>query len=203
MADFLFDGDTLIIKEPPGSGNTAFDLQRDIYSAWKRWVISGAGAGYPQAFIVEGGTPIGATGLFTGSSIILTNGWKIMGADHDHQLTINGNLFSDDGVDTVPNPSFAVTVKTAGTVGAQGISTGSGVTQQDITDIVAAMFSRAVEGGQTFEQMFRLIAADAAGDIEQQIGGSYTIKGVDGTTDRIAGQLSTNSGRTITSRDGD
>ncbi|WZE63616.1 hypothetical protein PANI_CDS0097 [Maribacter phage Panino] len=125
MADWIFDGANKIIKEPAGTGNTTFNFEQEIYSAWKRWVASG-NAQYQPAFIVEGGTPIGATGLFTGATKILTNGWKLMAADHDHQVFIIGNFYSDDGIVSVSNPIGNSTIFASGTVGAQGISTNSG-----------------------------------------------------------------------------
>jgi len=125
MADFIFDGPNRIIQEPVGAGNTLFDVDRDIYSAWKRWVQSGQGAKYLDAFLIEGGTPIGTTGFFTGVTLILTNGWKIRGADHDHQVFLDGNLFSDDGVVSSPNPNFNVEIFINSSTRAQGISTSS------------------------------------------------------------------------------
>jgi hypothetical protein len=121
--DWLFDGINKIIKEPSGSGNTSFDVKADLYSAWKRWALDNPS--FLPAFIVEGGTPIGNTGLFTGTSFILTNGWKLMAADHDHQVTLNGNLFSDDGVVSVNNPVSNSTLVINSSVSAQGISTAS------------------------------------------------------------------------------
>ncbi len=128
MPDWSFDGPAKVIKEPVGTGDTTWDLERDIYSAWKRWVENGSGPGFLPAFSVEGGTPIGATGLFTGSTTILINGWKLMTADHDHQALVVGNLYSDDGVVSTPNPVGNSTLFVSGTVGAQGISTGSALT---------------------------------------------------------------------------
>ncbi|MEM9043426.1 MAG: hypothetical protein AAGC81_01935 [Pseudomonadota bacterium] len=128
MPDFLFDGATKIISEPLSTGDTTAEVGRDIYSAWKRWVALGDGAGFLPAFAVEGGTPIGATGLFTGATLILTNGWKIRAADYDHQLTILGNLFSDDGVVAVKALTASATVFVSASVAAQGIATGSAMT---------------------------------------------------------------------------
>ena len=139
MPDFLFDGPNKLVIEPAGVGNTVFSVTRDIYSAWKRWVVSGAGAQWQPAFIAEGGTPIGATGFFTGGTIILVNGWKIRGADHNHQLFLTGNIFSGDGVVTSPNPSYSVEVFINSSVSAQGISTGGGTgsfTSQDRLDLL-------------------------------------------------------------------
>lgn len=95
-----------------------------------------------------------------------------------------------------------VSVVPSNSAGLQVVAVGSGVTEQDKTDIVNGVFSRAVEAGYTFEEMFRMIAADAGGSVEQQPDGSYVIKGIDESTDRIEGALATNNGRTISGRDG-
>lgn len=147
MADFIPDGPNRLLVEPPGSGNTQFDVKRDIYSAWKRWVLTGAGAGFPPAFSVEGGTPIGATGIATGQTQILTNGWKIIGAGHDHILRLTGNLYSDDGVPTVPTPGFSVTIEINNSAAAQGVNTGGTFLAADraaLERIQAATAGRAV-----------------------------------------------------------
>jgi hypothetical protein len=138
MPDFLFDGPNLLIIEPAGVGNTTYDVQRDLYSAWKRWVLSGVGTGFPDAFTVEGGTPIGSTGLFTGTTYIMTNGWKVQAADHDHQLLLVGNIFSDDGVVIVPPPTAKTSVQIISSTTAQGIATGSGLTADQNTALLAA-----------------------------------------------------------------
>jgi len=135
MADFLFDGPNRIITEPAGTGDTQFDVGRDLYSAWKRWIKTGEGAKYLKAFEVEGGTPIGATGLFTGSTIILINGWKIRAASHDHQLFLDGNLFSDDGITSVLTPGFSTSINITASVAAQGISSGSGLSNDESTKL--------------------------------------------------------------------
>ena len=170
MTDWIFNGTTKIIKEPSGVGNTTFDVKRDIYSAWKRWVQSG-NAQYDAAFSVEGGTPIGATGLFTGSTFILTNGWKLMAADHDHQCLLIGNLYSSDGIVSTSNPIGNSTIFASGTVGAQGIATGG--VQQAILDAIDARV----------KELHRLQGLDASypltvtptqrttGDIDQTISG--------------------------------
>lgn len=124
MPDFTFDGPNRLIVEPPGAGDTVYEVQRDLYSAWKRWVQSGAGAQWAQAFEVEGGTPIGATGLFTGATVILLNGWRVRAAEHDHQLLLLGNLYSADGVVSVPALTANTNVFVSASVAAQGIATG-------------------------------------------------------------------------------
>ena len=152
MADWIFDGLNKIIKEPgSGPGNTTVDIARDIYSAWKRWVQT-SGAQFDSAFTVEGGTPIGATGLFTGTTFLLVNGWKLMGGDWDHQTILNGNIYSDDGVVSVPNPSFNTTVFINASTQAQGIST-SGV-QQSTLDLIRKLLENRVTRNQDIFTVF-------------------------------------------------
>lgn len=141
MADWIFDGVTRIIKEPNvGSGNLTWNLEKDIYSAWKRWVQDNAQ--FEPAFSVEGGTPIGNTGIFSGKTVILINNWKLEAGDWDHLSFVTGNLFSDDGIDVVPNNNFSASLKTFGSVNAQGIATGSAVTEQDKTDIIDGVWNK-------------------------------------------------------------
>ncbi|MFL0802438.1 MAG: hypothetical protein K6L81_01885 [Agarilytica sp.] len=127
MPDWNFDPNLRLIVEPSNTGDTVYSVERDIYSAWKRWVQSGEGAGHPYAFIVEGGLPIGSTGLFTGKTQILINNWKLRGAGHDHQVTLLGNLYSDDGVVASPHTNAQVNFILNQSAAAQGISSGPSV----------------------------------------------------------------------------
>lgn len=167
MADFIFDGTNKIIKEPAGAGDTTFDVARDVYSAWKRWVQSGNGQ-FESALVVEGGTPIGATGLFTGTTFLLVNGWKIMAADHDHQLILSGNLFSDDGIVSTANPIGQSTVFVNSSVAAQGVASGSAVTAQDKTDIINGVWNTLLStistnetAGKALKELWQLQGLDA------------------------------------------
>jgi|VirMetMinimDraft_7_1064189.scaffolds.fasta_scaffold00786_22 hypothetical protein len=64
------------------------------------------------------------------------------------------------------------------------------------TEVMAAN----VEATYSLQDVLRLLGAIAAGDITQQLDGSYVIKGLDDSTSRILGQLATNNGRNVTSR---
>jgi len=144
MADWEFNGITKIIKEPNlGSGNLNWDAERDIYSAWKRWVVDNAQ--FDRAFTVEGGTPIGDTGIFTGKTLILNNGWKLQAGDWDHLSFVTGNLFSDDGLDVIPNPNYSASLKTFGSVNAQGIATGN--TDIDISTLATKVNQQIINDG--------------------------------------------------------
>ena len=115
---------------------------RYLFSAWKRWAQDNAQ--FEPAFSVEGGTPIGDTGIFSGKTVILINNWKLEAGDWDHLSFVTGNLFSDDGIDVVPNDNFSASLKTFGSVNAQGIATGSAVTEQDKTDIIDGVWNKEI-----------------------------------------------------------
>ncbi len=55
-----------------------------------------------------------------------------------------------------------------------------------------------VEGTTTLEELVRLIAAEAAGKIIQQLDGTYVIRDVNDSVDRISGDDAANGGRDIT-----
>lgn len=67
---------------------------------------------------------------------------------------------------------------------------------------IANIFAYIVENGESFEQVLRLIRADAAGKIVQAGDGSYAIRDAADTKDRIVGDDAANGGRDITSTDG-
>jgi hypothetical protein len=67
-------------------------------------------------------------------------------------------------------------------------------------NVAAAVMSSNVESTFTLQDVMQLLGAIAAGDIVQQTDGSYVIKGLDDSTNRILGELATNNGRTITGR---
>ena len=53
MADATFDGANLHITIP---STGTFDAERDLYSAWKRWITLSDNAKYPAAFDTVGGS---------------------------------------------------------------------------------------------------------------------------------------------------
>ena len=90
-----FDGaNKLIIVN---TGETSLDAQRDIYSAWKRWLIEKPdNAKWLQALRTIAGDPI------TGDQVVspyffLVNGWQLRPYEGDHYLVVDGNLFVDGG----------------------------------------------------------------------------------------------------------
>ena len=94
MSVVTFDGDQLLIIVD--NGVTEIDVKIDLYSDWKEWVKIGDNAKYLQAMRAVGGDPLpGSKAL--GSTFFLMNGWRIRPYEGSHTLTVNGNLYTEEG----------------------------------------------------------------------------------------------------------
>jgi len=124
MAQVVFDGDSRIIIANPGV--IFLDVQRDIYSEWKRWLASPANKKFKRAMRVVGGDPLPADNL--GSTFFLMNGWTIKPFEGDHRLIINGNVYATDGSDIIRDTDGNFKVRVMMTVSniIDKVSTGSG-----------------------------------------------------------------------------
>ncbi len=72
-----------------------------IYSYWVDWVATNHdNCKYLPAFRTVGGDDLGSS-LSISPYYFLINGWVLKPMSEDHTLTIEGNLFSDDGTDIV------------------------------------------------------------------------------------------------------
>lgn len=90
---FTFDGNEKIIQIDFGVTNITV---QDCYGSWKEWVLSANNAVFEQAFRYVGGDPLpGSKAL--GVTYFLLNGWKIRPYSGNHTLSIDGNLYSEDG----------------------------------------------------------------------------------------------------------
>lgn len=138
----------------------------------------------------------------------LVNGWKIRHANtglaYEKEYGQGFLLTSDGSSPFVTNSGVEPRVIFREPVVAIGYNSGSvsAITQQDKDDIVAQVFSRVMENGETYEQQFRIVRADAAGSIQAETDGTYVVKSADGQTDRISGTAAANGGRTVTNTDG-
>lgn len=95
---------------------------------------------------------------------------------------------------------------TAGTISCRGIcdfedlSAGSTVETSGLVDDI--IFNRLIETGYSFEQIVRILSAHAAGDVDEPVDGTYAIRDINDTKDRITGTQTVNGGRNVTSVDG-
>jgi len=157
----------------------------------------------PDAFTHN--TEVTVAGVTYARSIEFINSYSIQFENTASAYTVriigsNNNIFDVENGILVPTP--LVTVISTNSAGLQTVVSGSGVTQQDKDDIENQIFTRIVEGAITFEQLVRIISAEAAGKVIQQPDGSYVIRDINDTKTRIAGDDSANNGRDITSVDG-
>ncbi len=76
------------------SGTTTLDVI-DLYSKWKEWTQQSDNLKFLPAFTSTGGDLITGS-LYVGSYFFLENNWKIRPQEANHNLTINGNLFTRD-----------------------------------------------------------------------------------------------------------
>lgn len=80
-------------------GVTELDVGKDIYSAWKRFILTSKQwplpAAYPEAISAIGGEPLSDI-LNVGSTFFLENGWRIQpyNSTAGYILTITGNLYT-------------------------------------------------------------------------------------------------------------
>lgn len=91
-----FDGEKRLIIINPGV--TEINVQRDIYSAWKEWLLQQAYSNkqYEEVMGVVGGDPtIGEQ--FLDTTFFLLNGWRLKPQPGSYTLNIDGNIFDVDG----------------------------------------------------------------------------------------------------------
>jgi hypothetical protein len=97
MADATFDYVNLIITLP--LGQTEVDVERDLYSAWKRSQQANdePETGAHPAFRTIGGDPL-TPGIDAGAYFFIRNdlGWRIKPAEADATVLITGNLAPED-----------------------------------------------------------------------------------------------------------
>lgn len=80
-----------LIREISTGGDNAISWQ-EIYSEWKDWVLADPQRqGYPAAFTVVGGEPKGG-GASLGVAHFMLAPWRFQPAEHDHRLTITGDI---------------------------------------------------------------------------------------------------------------
>ena len=94
-----FDGPNKLILV--NEGVTELDVKVDLYSDWKEWVNENPDdlidSVYLQAFRGVGGEPLPG-GQYLGDTYFLVNGWRIKPYSGSYSLSINGNLYTEEGV---------------------------------------------------------------------------------------------------------
>lgn len=170
---FLFDGPNKLIVMSPGIIEFS---AKDLYSRWKEWVLVSDNSKYEYAFASVAGDSIGA-GQTIAPYIFLNTfgGWRIRPQEANHQLRINGNLYSIDStldlfvptlgnftVITVVERSSAAIATTVGgvdqaTVQAALTAQGYTTTRSTALDGVGAL---SVDQANMLLEMYRILGLD-------------------------------------------
>ena len=122
------------VTTAPVSGIVTLDFQVDVYSDGKEdWLTDLNLAKHQFPVRVVGGDPLPG-GLALDATFFLAPPWKIYPYDADHELVINGNVFSEDGSGIATGRAgHTISVRLISTfsAGASGGS-GSGTTADEI-----------------------------------------------------------------------
>ena len=193
-------------------------------AAWLQPQIGGAMCSRDEAYITLTASAIGAEGVnMTASAVITVDAAAIggliaggvatatisIGATADISAVISGTAeatISLGGDATIGAIGWLVadsTITLDGTVVPYAIGHMTATTEDQglsVAGITNAVWAKAIEAGFTAEELLRLLAAHAAGDVAQ-LDTNPEFSSLDGSKVRIAGTL-TASTRTITTRDG-
>ena len=103
MPNATFDGANLHISLP---STGSFDVEGDLYSAWKEWIATSDNAKYPPAFDTTGGDSVGADQQVAPYFFCRNDlGWRIKMPTDNGEIIMSGNLFPRD-----PSTTFEQTV---------------------------------------------------------------------------------------------
>ena len=193
MAEVVtFDGASKLIVIDYGV--TEVDVEADIYSAWKRWMLLGDNAKWPIAMRNVGGDPISDSKAL-GATFFMLNGWRIRPHEADHWLTVNGNLFTDPAGSSPFVPvlgDYTVTVSMA-----VSNLTDAEVLAIDGADVIPHIYDELIETGMTFRQTMRLLAAAMGGKVSGAAGPTVTFRSaVADDADRIVATVDEDGNRT-------
>jgi len=128
-----------ITLAPDANDDIFIDVKTDLYSDGKEdWVSNENLRKFRFPISAVGGNPLpGSKEL--GSTFFLASDWKIKPYNASHRLTINGNLYSQDGSDPFLNPDGAYTVRIM-----QQVSSLVDSTVQQLSEIEYASFNGGV-----------------------------------------------------------
>lgn len=190
MADPVFNGAAKTITL--GVGVTAVDAQRDLYSAWKRWVTDQDGSKFDVAFDNSfGGNDVGG-GKFVAPYFIMRNdlGWRIVPDAANHELTVTGNLYAAAAATPMFNSpgAFTVSIFLDRSVNAQLVSTGGSI--PTAADNAVAVWAELLRGSDSASSMVVMIERLLRNKlITDPVTGVATLYDDAGTTPLLTGNL--------------
>ncbi len=193
-----FDPVNLIVTLDAPTGGVLQQTAEQVYDDAKQWYLAaGPNRRGPFPFLTSGGEPVTPTTI-AGQYYFFRNdlGWRIETTDTDQDVFWEGNLIPTDLdlriFNTMPGRTIAH-------LGLQPLVTG--LTGLEAS-VVQELMDFIVETGYSYLQVYRILAAHAAGDVSQDGSGNYSIRDINDTKDRIVGTQDVNGGRIITTADG-
>jgi hypothetical protein len=126
-----------LIEAPDANGDVSISVKQDLYSDGKEdWVASELLRKMEFPIRTTGGDSIPGQ-KFTGDYYFLRSDWKIKPFESDQRLAMVGNLFSEDGTDTVLATIGAYSAKVVFEVSplTQTVSAGSGLSPEQSTQL--------------------------------------------------------------------
>jgi len=118
---------------------TDISVKIDLYSAWKEWFLLRDNSKYESAMRVVGGDPISDTRSL-GSTYFLTNGWRLKPVQGEYRISIEGNLYTDEGDNQMINADQPSSVNVQFIVSNLVESTISKLTQVEISAFSEALW---------------------------------------------------------------
>jgi hypothetical protein len=94
MSKVTFDGVNKLIHVISSTASISIDVETDIYSEWKRWVVVSGNSQFLQAIRSIGGEPTSPT-QYTPKYFFLMNDWKVSITGDECLFQIN--LYAEDG----------------------------------------------------------------------------------------------------------
>ena len=186
---------------------TELDVQTDIYSDWKEWLLLEDNTKYLQALNTVGGEPTVA-GQRLDVTYFLINGWKIKPYPGSYDLNIVGNIFDLDGgsikVSADINPLFPnnININTNTSVIVRQVdSTGGTGVPQELQDAIYNIEDRVISIQNILQTPVTASLIDSQAliltDIQEKMIDMWRIHGLDinnpvvvDLTSRVAGPIS-------------
>ena len=159
-----FDGPNKLILV--NYGETELDFREDVYSNWKEWIKDPTlqNAQYEPAISVIGGDPLPGDRAL-GTTFFLTNGWRMRTWEGDHELTVTGNVFTEEGdslfIKTLEGWTITINLNTSTLV--ETILPTISIDQGTVDGIASAVWNNEIQGSDTGLTLLNSIISDIAG----------------------------------------
>lgn len=153
MAKVTFDGPNKLIIV--NTGVTSIDVETDLYTAWKQWVLTGGGSIYAAAFRIVGGDVIG-TNQYVPTYYFLINNWKVK--VENLSVNFSSNLYSDDYLNPFNITNSSVYVQNSDVPDISNITNSLTAITYDVTHILGLVQHNFRFSGQTYNSDGNLIS---------------------------------------------